>query len=102
MLYGVGHADRSALRHAQQRERLLQAGRFDDCFQILDPALEREVADVQVGHPTAALVVTNVVVVVTEETYPVSPDWALPLVLEVRQPVRGLDHHRSCARFGPG
>jgi hypothetical protein len=32
----------------------------------------------------------------------VSPDRTLPFVLEVGQPVRRLDQHRSTTRFGPG
>ncbi len=80
----------------------LQIGRRDHGLQILDPALEREVADVPVGHTAPALVVTHEAEVIAEEANPVSPDRALPFVFEVGQPVRGLDQHGSRARLGPG
>jgi len=39
---------------------------------------------------------------VAEKVNPVTPNRAFPFVFEMRQPVRGLDHYRSSARFGPG
>src|SRR5262249_17616390 len=101
MSHSIGHADRSPLRNSEQDERLLRVGRRDHGLQILDPALEGKVADVQVGHPAPALVVAHEAEVFAEEANPVPPDRALPFVLEVRQPVRGLDQHGSRARLGP-
>src|SRR6185503_173894 len=102
MLDGVRHADWSTLRNAEQREWLADLSRIDDRFQILDPALKRQITDIQIGHSAAALVITNVAEIVAEKSYPMPPDRTLPFILEMRQPVRGLDHHRSRTRLRPG
>ena len=80
----------------------LDARGGDHGLEVLDPAVEREVADVPVGHPAAALVVAHEAEVVAEEADPVAPDRALPVVFEVAQPVRGLDQHWARAGLGPG
>src|SRR5215475_10072892 len=102
MFYSVGHTDRPALRNAQHGERFSEVGRVDDVLNVLDPPLEREVADVPVGHSATALVVTNVTEAVAEEAYPMTPDRTLPFVLEMGQPISRLDDHRSSTRFSPG
>src|SRR5262245_52016353 len=102
MSHGIGHADRSTLRNAEQGERLPQIGRSDHGLQVLDPTLEGEVADVQVGHPAPALVVAYGAEVFAEEANPVPPDRALPFGFEVGQPVRGLYQHGPRTRLGPG
>ena len=98
----VGDARRRALRDSEQRERLARRGRFDDLLQVVDPALEGEVGDVPVRHPAAALVVADEAEVPAEEADPVAPDRALPLELEMGEPVRGLDQQRARSRLGPG
>src|SRR5262245_59036535 len=102
MSHGIGHADRSPLRNTEQDERLLRVGRRDHGLQILDPAIEGKVADVQVSHPAPALIVAHEAEVFAEEANPVPPDRALPFVLEVGQPVRGLYQHGPRTRLGPG
>ena len=75
--------------------------RVDDRLQIVGPLIERQGAAVPVAHAAAALVVAHEPAVRREELDPVLPDRALPLVLEMREPVGGLDHDRTGARFGP-
>jgi hypothetical protein len=55
-----------------------------------------------VGHPAPSFIVAHEAEVVAKEAHPVQPDRAFPFVLEVGQPVRGLDQHRPRARLGPG
>src|SRR5262249_41411976 len=97
----VGHAHRGPLRNAEQGERRLDPGRVHDRLQVLHPILEGHVAHGAVRHPASALVVAQEPEVPGEEADPMPPDRALPLVFEVGQPVRGLDHNGAGARFGP-
>src|SRR4030095_16098198 len=102
MFNRVRRTDCAALRNAEEGERLPHVGRGDDVLNVGNPTIERKIAYVPVSHSATSLVVTNVAKVIAEETEPVSPDWAVPFVLEVGQPVRGLDHHGSRARLSPG
>src|SRR5262249_575168 len=86
----------------QQRDRLLDSRGGHHGLEIADPALERQLIDLPVGHPAAAVVPTHEPEVVAEEAEPVPPDRALQLVLEVGEPVRRLDEDGSRADFGPG
>src|SRR4029434_7064743 len=102
MFNRVRRTDCATLRNAEEGERLPHVGRGDDVLHVGNPTIERKVAYVTISHSATSLVVTNVAKVIAEETEPVSPDGALPFVLKVGQPVRGLDHHRSRARLSPG
>src|SRR5204862_1693434 len=90
------------LRNAQQRARLLWIGHRYHRLQILDPSLEREVADIPVGHPAPSFIVAHEAEVIAEEADPVPPDRTLPFVLEVGHPVRSLDQHGPRTRLSPG
>jgi hypothetical protein len=102
MFRGVCSTDRGSLRNAEEGERLSQISRLHDVFHIRNPTFEGEVADIPVSHSAAALVVTNVAVVVSEEPDPVTPDRTLPLILEMRQPVCRFNHAGPRACFRPG
>ena len=100
---GVGDAtSRPPARCRAARTARSGAAAATTASRSVDPALEREIAHVPVGHPAAALVVADEAEVLGEEPDPVPPDRALPLVLEMRQPVGGLDQQRAGAGLGPG
>src|SRR5687768_11658686 len=101
MARGVRDADSSTLRNAQKRERLARTGRFHDSLEIGDPAFEGEIADIPFGHPAATFVVAYEPEVTRQKPHPVAPDRALPLVFEVREPVRRLDEDRASSRVSP-
>ena len=91
----------TALRHAEQR-KALQAERVDHRFEVTDPGIEREVCDVAIRQPAAALVVADVGVVARQLEQPRPPHRALEIVLDVAQPVRRADQRRSRADRGDG
>ena len=90
----IGHRDRRAAGHAQQRESLV-AERVDEALEVLVPRLEREIRDVPVGHPEASLVVADDGGHRTELIEEVPPDGAPPVVLEMAEPARHHDERRS-------
>ena len=100
--YRVDDRLRRPLRDPEERERLGRAGRRHHRLQVLDRALERGRAHVPVAHAAAALVVADEPEMLGEKVDPMAPDRALPLVLEVRQPVGGFDQQRARPRFRPG
>src|SRR5206468_4345005 len=75
----------------------LEAGGFEDRLEVTDSCLDREVVDVPVGHPEAALVVADDGRDLTELIEEVAPDGALPVVLEVAEPARDDDEWRAAA-----
>ena len=99
MLHRVGDRDRRALRDAEQR-KALEAGRVDDELEIAQPGLEAQILDVPVGKAAAALVVADEPMRARQLDEPVPPDRAVPVELEVAQPVRDLDERRALAGFG--
>ena len=62
----------------------------------------REVVDVPVGHPEAALVVADDRRDLAEVVEEVAPDRALPVVLEVAEPARRDDERRPRSVDGVG
>ena len=89
------------LRDTEQDERFLGLRRGDHRFEVLGGRVERQRADVAIAHAAAAFVVADEAIVSAEESNPVLPDRALGVVLEVRQPVRGLDDGRTAAGLRP-
>src|SRR5262249_4772930 len=89
-----GDCDLSALREAEQRKPV-DISSIDDRLEVGDPRLERKVLDLPVGEPCPALVVADDLVCLTELFQPGAPERALPVELEVREPVRRLDERRA-------
>ena len=83
MARGVGDADRRAGRDPEQRERLVDSRGGHHGLEIAEPAVERQLVDVPVRQPAAALVPAQESEVLAEEADPVPPDRALQLVLEM-------------------
>src|SRR6266542_1563551 len=94
MANGVGDRDRAALRESEQDEPV-ELGRIDHCLEISHEALERELLRLAIREPASALVVPDDAVTTPELFEPVLPDRALPVVLQVREPVRSLDDGRA-------
>src|ERR1044072_3788201 len=101
MLHCIRDTRRRSLRNPEEGKRLGRINCRYNRFEILDPARERQVADVPVSHSTATLIVTHVSEMFAEEADPVSPNRALPFVLEVSHPVCRFDQGRTRAGFGP-
>ena len=103
MAQGVLDAGGSALGNTQQRGWFSRLGRFHDGLEVRRPRVQDERrARRPVAHAAAALVVAHEAIGPGKELQPVFPHRARPLVLEVGQPVGGLDHRRAGARVGPG
>ncbi len=97
----VGHRHSSALRHAEQR-KAFQTEIVDDRLEVLKPRVERVVSDVMVGQPAAALVVPYERVSPSQVDEPMAPHGALPVVVEMGDPVRGADNGRARSDRGVG
>ena len=87
--------------HPEEREPP-EADRLDHGLEIPQTRLDREVVDVPVGHPEAALVVPDERRERTEVVQEMPPDGALPVVLEVAQPAGGDDEGRPGPMDGVG
>jgi hypothetical protein len=88
--------DACALRDTEQRE-LLRSDPVDDRLQVAEPTLELEPVrvDLAIGEPAAALVVADDRAELAQPGQPMTPDRTLPVMLDVREPVRRLDERRS-------
>ena len=93
-----GWTSRSTVRTSAPDEPCRRDHRVD----ILDPAVERQIVNVPVGQPAAALIMAHEAETLPAEADPVAPCGTLELVVEVRQPVRCLDENRPRAHLGPG
>ena len=94
----VGDRHRAALGHTEQREPL-QAEVVDDGFEVLHEGVEREVVDVVRRQPAAPLVVADELAPPGEADEPVAPDRALPVVVEMGDPVRPARVVDLCRRW---
>jgi len=96
MPHRVGDRNGRALRHAEQREPGKTCG-IHNGFKIGEPGLERNVRNKAVGQSTAALILSKQREVPAELGEPRPPDDALPVVLDVREPVGGTHDGRPLA-----
>lgn len=90
---------RAALRDPHQREPR-QSEFVDDRLQVGDEGLQRDIRRILVGQTTAALVVSHQRPVPGQVAHPVLPDRAVPLVVEVRDPMGGPHQRRAAADRG--
>ena len=97
----VGDGDRSTLGDAQEDESVEVRG-VDHGLQIGHPGFEGEVLDVPVGESATPFVVTDQPVAAGQLPPPVPPDRALPVVVEMVEPVGRLDQRRSGTDRGIG
>ena len=97
MSHGVLDAGCAALRDAEQREAIQVRSR-DDRFEVGDLRLVRQIFGVPVRQAAAARVEADQLAAGREEAEPVPPHRALPVELQVRQPVRRLDERRAAPR----
>src|SRR5262249_9776785 len=86
--------NRTPLRNAKQCEAV-RAGRFDNAFEIVHKSFERDIVDVPIGKPVAALVVTDQSMLSGKLAEEIAPDRTLPVVFEMVEPVSGLDQRRT-------
>src|ERR1041384_6809235 len=86
----------SALRNAEQG-KAIEPGRLYDRFQIVNPRIERKIGALPIRQTITAFVIANKHVVAGELAQHVPPDRALPISLEVAEPVRRLHDRRACA-----
>lgn len=82
MAGGILDGDRAAPACGHNIE-FLKRGGLDDAFEIACPGLERKIARIAVGQPTAARVVAQQHVVTREGVKPGPPGKALPLMFEM-------------------
>src|SRR5688500_14380076 len=86
----IGDRDRSSVRDPEKGEPL-QAGRVANSLEIADPRVQRELPDVTIRQPAAALVVANDGIGPSELVQPMAPNRAVPIELEMREPRRRPD-----------
>ena len=86
--------DGPALREAEDRE-MLEPELVDDGLEVPTMRLEREVVDVVIGEAVAPLVVAHECATLREADEPMPPHRALPVVVEVGDPVRGTHERRA-------
>src|SRR5215510_1757121 len=101
MTNGVDNRNRAPLGNAKQREAV-QAGRFDNAFEIMHKSFERDIVDVPIGKPVAAFVVTDQSMLSGKLAEEIAPDRTLPVVFEMVEPVSGLDQRRTVSSHGVG
>src|SRR5690606_38447457 len=82
----VGYREWRSARHAEQR-KARQSGRSHDGLEVRIPGLERNVRDAPVGEPAGAIVMADQRPAARKLGEPRTPDRALPVELEVAQPV---------------
>src|SRR5690606_24801058 len=82
----VGYREWRSARHAEQR-KARQSGRSHDGLEARIPGLERNVRDAPVGEPAGAIVMADQRPAARKLGKPRTPDRALPVELEVAQPV---------------
>ena len=97
----VGDGDGAALRNTKQREAV-QPEVVDHGLQVLQPRAERQVGDVVVGQAASPLVVAHQHVLAGQPDEPVAPHRALPVVVEMGDPVGGPHQWRARADGGVG
>ncbi len=90
MARSVSDRDRSSVRDPEKSEPF-QAGRVANSLEIADPRVQRELPDVTIRQPAAALVVANDGIGPSELVQPMAPNRAVPIELEVRKPRRRPD-----------
>jgi hypothetical protein len=89
------------LGDAQEREPV-ETEVVDDGCQVLHPGVERKDGDVVVGQAAAALVVAHERVLAGQADEPVTPHRALPVVVEMGDPVGGPHQRWAGADGGVG
>ena len=97
----VGHRRGAAARQGKKR-KALQPRRFHDRLQIGEAALKGKIVHLPGRQPAAAHVVAYQGMAPRKAGKPVIPDRALPLILEVTEPVGDLDQRRPAAHRGVG
>ena len=91
---------KEVLGYDTDRDRFFEevvAVSVDDGFEIAHERLEGDVLDVPVGKSVPALVVAHELMIPRELGEHVTPDGALPVELQMIQPVRGFDQRRTFA-----
>jgi hypothetical protein len=86
---GIGDSGGGSLGYPEQREPD-RAGRGDDRLKVSHPPLQRQLLGISVGKTTPSLVEANEGVPLGKAFEPVTPDRALPVILEVRKQVAAL------------
>src|SRR5204862_3947279 len=76
-------------------------GCVDNGLQIRHPAVQRHLFGRAIGKATAALVVADERVPFAQPLQPMTPNGALPIELDMSEPVAGLYDRRATAVPGP-
>ena len=97
----IRNRDGGALADAEKRESL-QLERVHHRLEVPDPGVHRHLARRPVGQPATALVVPDEGMVACELAEPVAPDRAVPVELEMVEPVGGFDQGRAAAHRREG
>jgi hypothetical protein len=97
MAHRILDAGGGALRDTEQREPLEPRG-IDDTFEIRHRRVEREIRGISVRRSATARVIADEAVMRPEESKPVPPDGALPVIFDMGQPIGSLEENRTGAR----
>src|SRR5580658_1985684 len=94
MAYSISNCYWSSLRDAHQG-KAIDTGCSDNCLQVLHPLLKRHFFYVSLRETIAAFVVANQPMMFRQLSEPMLPEWAVPFVIEMIEPVGCLDQRIS-------
>src|SRR3984893_15895734 len=94
MASGKGNGNRSAARNAEKRKTVETEG-VNHCFEVAHERLERNLRHIPVRKAATALVIADETELRRQAGQQRRPDRALPIVLDVVEPVAHLDHRHT-------
>src|SRR4029453_5898900 len=90
MTHRIGDRYRAALRNPKQRKSLY-SDRIDDAFKVTYEGIEQKCLELPMGQAVSARIVPNQPVFGGENMQQMTPDRALPIIVEMIEPIGGFD-----------
>ena len=98
---GVGDGGGTTLRNSEEGETV-EGERVNDGLKVTHPRVEGNIRDVAIGEAGPAFVVADEAEILGQILEEMTPDGALPIELEVVEPVGGFDEERAVAHCRVG
>src|ERR1051326_298769 len=99
MADSIRDRDWPALRNSQDGKRSQTQG-IDNGFEVADECFEREIFNVPMRKSVASFVISHQQMVAPKLFQDMTPDWTLPVELEMVKPVGRLDQRGTLAGGG--
>ena len=97
MAYRVAHGDGAAGPSHREQHEAIDARGGNDRIQVLSEPGEGKLHALAIGQSAAAPVIADERIVARQKQEPRTPDWALPIELQVMNPVLHPDQRRAGA-----